>query len=95
MVLAAWLYLLAGRGGFWLAAERDSGPVSLSGALPPLAIVVPARDEAEHIGQTVTSLLSQDYRGEVTLIVVDDQSRDGTAEVARVAAAKLMRRRPS
>ena len=23
MVLAIWLYLLAARGGFWLAAERD------------------------------------------------------------------------
>ena len=41
------------------------------------------------MGKTVASLLSQTYAGELRMIVVDDQSRDATAQVAREAAAKL------
>ena len=92
IVLAIWLYLVAARGGFWRAAERDDG-----GALtatpparsrwPAVTAVVPARDEAATIGETVASLLRQDYRGSFNVIVVDDQSRDGTARLAREAAA--------
>src|SRR5579863_6137990 len=93
MVLAIWLYLIAARGGFWRAAERDGERPSWSGPIgdrwPALAAVVPARDEAECVGQTVTSLLRQNYPGALTVIVVDDQSRDDTAEVARGAATLI------
>jgi hopene-associated glycosyltransferase HpnB len=41
------------------------------------------------VGETVTSLLRQDYPGEFTVILVDDQSRDATARVAQDAAAAL------
>ncbi|HET8918169.1 MAG TPA: glycosyltransferase [Xanthobacteraceae bacterium] len=94
IVLAIWLYLIAARGGFWRAAERDE-----DGALaaithpmpqwPPVTVVVPARDEAETAGETIASLLQQDYRGPFHVIMVDDQSRDGTARIAREAAAAL------
>jgi len=89
MVLAIWLYLLCGRGAFWLARERDDGIAAGRGPWPSIAAIIPARDEAECVGQTVTSLLRQDYPGEFTVILVDDQSRDGTAQVARDAAAML------
>src|SRR5579863_1465009 len=89
MVLAIWLYLLAGRGGFWLAGERDNAPAPGQGPWPAVAAIIPARDEAESVGETVTSLLLQEYPGEFAVIVVDDQSRDATAEVARAAAAAL------
>jgi cellulose synthase/poly-beta-1,6-N-acetylglucosamine synthase-like glycosyltransferase len=89
MVLAIWLYLLAGRGGFWLAGERDNAPAPGQGPWPAVAAIIPARDEAESVGETVTSLLLQEYPGEFAVIVVDDQSRDTTAEVARAAAAAL------
>ena len=89
MVLAIWLYLLAGRGGFWLARERDGEVAPLGGPWPAITAVIPARDEAECIGETVASLLRQDYPGAFTVIVVDDQSRDATAKVARDAAAAL------
>ncbi len=94
MVLAIWLYLIAARGGFWLAAERDdrNAPgemLAWNGAWPSIAAIIPARDEAACIGDTVSSLLRQDYAGEFTVIVVDDQSRDGTAQAARDAAARL------
>ena len=89
MVLAIWLYLLAGRGGFWLARERDDAIPAKEGSWPAIAAVIPARDEAECVGGTISSLLRQDYPGEFAVILVDDQSHDGTAQVARGAAAAL------
>ena len=84
--LALWLYLLAGRGGFWLAPERDAGPEpEAPAAWPKIVAVIPARDEAPSIAQTVRSLLHQDYP-ELHVIVVDDGSQDGTATVAAQAA---------
>ena len=84
--LAVWIYLIAGRGGFWLALECDNGgPVP--SAWPAVTAVIPARDEAESVGQTIASLLNQDYPGLFSIVLVDDQSTDGTAEVARRAAA--------
>ena len=88
MVLAIWLYLLLGRGAFWLGRERDEA-IGGRGPWPAITAVIPARDEAECVGETVTSLLRQDYAGEFHVVLVDDQSRDGTAEVARAAAAAL------
>jgi hopene-associated glycosyltransferase HpnB len=89
MVLAIWLYLLAGRGGFWLAAARDDEAPAWPGPWPAIAAIIPARDEAACVGDTVASLLRQDYPGRFHVILVDDQSRDGTAQVARDAAAAL------
>src|SRR5262249_15013036 len=48
---------------------------------------VPARDEAETVGETIGALLRQDYRGPSAVVLVDDQSGDGTARLAREAAA--------
>jgi hopene-associated glycosyltransferase HpnB len=89
MVLAIWLYLIVGRGGFWRAAERDEDVPVWTGEWPSIAAIVPARDEAASVGETVGSLLGQSYAGQFSVIVVDDQSRDGTAQVARDAAARL------
>jgi hopene-associated glycosyltransferase HpnB len=92
VVLAIWLYLIAARGGFWRAAERDdrTGLLASPSAVrrwPAVTAVVPARDEAETVGETISGLLRQDYRGPFKVILVDDQSRDGTARLAREAAA--------
>ena len=86
--LAAWVYLLFGRGMFWRLRERDDdGPAPVDAMEAPSVIaVVPARDEADVIATAVTSLLAQDYKGRFRLVLVDDQSSDGTAEVARRAA---------
>jgi hopene-associated glycosyltransferase HpnB len=53
------------------------------GALPFVAIVVPARDEAPVIEASLRSLLAQDYGGPFRVILTDDNSTDGTAEIAR------------
>ncbi|MBA4451134.1 glycosyltransferase, partial [Cylindrospermopsis raciborskii CS-506_D] len=54
--------------------------------LPRICIIIPARNEADFIDTTIKSLLLQDYPGEVNIFVVDDQSRDGTADFAKEAA---------
>ena len=83
---AAWLYLVFGRGFFWLCRERDDGTPPKPAALPKVVAVIPARNEADAIAQSIGSLLAQDYPA-LSVVLVDDDSNDGTAEVARSAAA--------
>lgn len=87
--LFAWVVLLFGRGWFWLARDDDADAARLPDppAWPAVTTIVPARDEAESIAETVRSLLAQDYPGPLRLVVVDDRSTDGTGEVARRAGA--------
>jgi peptidoglycan-N-acetylglucosamine deacetylase len=54
----------------------------------PVSVVIAAYNEGKVIANTLRSLLTTDYKGDVEVIVVDDGSRDETAaEVQRVAAA--------
>lgn len=84
--LAIWVYLLFFRGGFWRLPYRTL-PASATEQEDPVVAVIPARDEAAVIAQAVGSLLTQDYRGSLKVVVVDDQSSDSTADLARAAAA--------
>jgi chlorobactene glucosyltransferase len=53
---------------------------------PPLvSVIVPARNEAQNIARCVSSILSATYPN-LELIIVDDSSTDGTAQIARDAA---------
>jgi hopene-associated glycosyltransferase HpnB len=82
--LAIWLVLLFGRGYFWLLRERDDrGEPPLPQSWPSVVAVVPARDEADVIVRSIASLLAQDYPGSFRVILVDDQSSDGTAAAAQ------------
>ena len=85
--LLIWLYLLLFHGRFW-----QSGPVlarvprSLrpdAGNWPAVCVVVPARDEADSIEDSLGSLLEQDYPGPYGVVLVNDRSSDGTGEIAR------------
>ncbi|MGH9076641.1 MAG: glycosyltransferase [Acidimicrobiales bacterium] len=83
--LLAWTWLLVGRGRFWRTDIR------LRAAPPPpqwpaVAVVVPARDEADLLEVTLASLLDQDYPGPAHVVVVDDRSTDDTASAARALA---------
>jgi glycosyltransferase involved in cell wall biosynthesis len=57
---------------------------------PRVSIVVPARDEAEHIERCVRSILAQEIDRGVEVIVVDDGSSDETARLARSAGATVL-----
>jgi hopene-associated glycosyltransferase HpnB len=87
--LAAWMYLLCARGRFWRCLQRDDRAKTELSAWPCVAAIVPARDEAGQIAASIGSLLDQDYRGQWTVILVDDESSDATVEIAmRVAGDK-------
>ncbi len=90
--VAIWLYLLAGRGMFWAMTERDdANEPSEPKTWPSVVAIVPARNEADVVERTVGSLLAQNYPGPLKVILVDDQSTDGTAAEARAldGAARL------
>jgi hopene-associated glycosyltransferase HpnB len=87
--LAVWIYLIFAHGGFWTALERERGaPAPV--VWPEVVAVIPARDEAETIGATIGSLMAQDYPGRFSVVLVDDESSDGTAEIARAAALERL-----
>lgn len=89
--LLIWVYLVTGRGGFW----RVSKNLAHANVKPPLSkhivAIIPARNEAENIAAAIASLLEQDLPVPIHLVVVDDQSADGTAEAARTAAGRAHR----
>ncbi|MFK0253827.1 glycosyltransferase [Streptomyces sp. NPDC090445] len=80
--LAAWIWLTLAQGMFWRTDVRLP-PRTAPARWPSVAIVVPARDEAEVLPRSLPSLLAQDYPGEAEVILVDDGSTDGTAALAR------------
>ena len=84
--LLIWIYLLIFRGGFGGGAHRPDSAIREPSVWPRVAIVVPARNEAAVIGESLPSLLGQDYPGPFSVILVDDHSGDGTAEAALRAA---------
>ena len=88
---AAWLYLVAAHGGFWLTSQRLPVAVGEPGTWPAVAAVVPARNEAESLPDTLPALLAQDYPGEFRVFLVDDSSADGTGAIAAELGEKARR----
>ena len=81
--LAIWLYLLLAHGRFWLTRERDTAVLPPLATWPSVVAVVPARDEADVIARSIGSLAAQDYPGDFRIILVDDDSSDGTGDIVR------------
>lgn len=87
--LAACMWLLWGQGFFWRTDVRlppGPGPGGEPRVWPSVAVVVPARDEAEVLPLSLPSLLAQEYPGPARILLVDDGSADGTGELARTLA---------
>jgi hopene-associated glycosyltransferase HpnB len=84
--LLAWVAILLFRGNFWRADQRLARHPCELKSWPNVVAVIPARNEAETVFQTVSSLIGQDYPGEFSIVLVDDGSDDGTAKVASKAA---------
>ncbi len=63
-----------------------------AGELPSVCIVIPARNEAESLGASLSGALAQDYP-RLRVVVVDDRSEDATASVADACAANDKRLR--
>jgi len=86
--LVIWLGIALARGFFWtigdklLPEERCTHPYRV-------AVVIPARNEAGTTAETIESLLRQELTGALHIFLVDDDSSDGTGDIARSAAARL------
>jgi hopene-associated glycosyltransferase HpnB len=94
LALGIWIYLLAFRGGFWLARDRenrDRRAIPIDGDWPSVVAIIPARNEALALPRTLSSLSAQNYPGRFSIVVVDDESTDGTGAIARQLAATLDR----
>jgi hopene-associated glycosyltransferase HpnB len=80
---AAWVYLIFLHRRFWLADQRLPAASQPLRNWPSVAAIVPARNEAETIAEVTAALRAQDYPGPLRVIVVDDSSSDGTAQLAQ------------
>jgi len=89
IALLIWLVMLFGRGFFWWPRLPKAAPDPAR--WPDIVAVVPARDEAEVIEKSIGSLVNQNYLGKFSIVLVDDHSSDGTADIARRAAAQAGR----
>jgi hopene-associated glycosyltransferase HpnB len=82
----AWVYLLAAHGGYWRTSCRlpagDGRAEPAAGDWPSVVAVIPARDEAAILPETLPTVLGQEYPGELSVVLVDDGSSDGTGAVA-------------
>ncbi len=56
---------------------------------PALTVLIAAYNEEKYIEQTILSISHQNYPGEIEVIVIDDGSRDRTAEIAQAQAVYL------
>ena len=84
--LAAWIYLFAGRGGFWrISAPAKPSPVGIGKSV---CVIIPARNEESVVGEAVASL------GPLRVILVDDHSSDRTAAIAAQAGASVIQAGP-
>lgn len=61
-----------------------------SESAPRYSIVIPAFNEEMYLGECLASLAAQDFPGTVEIIVVDNNSTDGTAEIAAAAGATVL-----
>jgi len=82
LAAVAWIYLLAGHGGYWRTSQWLPRVAAEPDVWPDVVAVVPARNEAAMLPVTLPPLLGQDYPGSLAVIVVDDGSSDGTGDVA-------------
>ena len=88
LCLLAWLYLLLLHGRFWQVSRLQAGKSADTPIDGPIAVIIPARNEADNIGRAVPSLLAQSCANVLHVYVVDDNSTDGTAAAARAALSK-------
>ncbi len=78
-----WVLLVQFRSEYWRFDARDTDLLPEPVVWPSVVAVIPARNEADVIAQSLGSVLAQDYPGDFRVILVDDQSNDGTGVTAR------------
>lgn len=69
---------------------NDENVPSAVAERPRYSVVVPAYNEAFYLGRCLESLRHQDFSGSYEIIVVDNNSTDNTAQIARHAGAEVV-----
>jgi hopene-associated glycosyltransferase HpnB len=87
VAVGIWTYLLLFRGFFWRETPQPA-PEPVLDSWPEVVVVTPARNEADVVDRSMAALLAQDYPGTIHIVLVDDESTDGTAEAAERAAVQ-------
>lgn len=64
-------------------------PFKVSDPDLPVTILIAARNEAQNIGMTLQYVANQEYKGPITIVLVDNGSTDGTANIAQSKAKEL------
>jgi len=80
-----WIYLTWLHKKFWQLGERLT-PSPVPVRWPHVIALIPARNEAQCIANTITGLARSDYPGKLAATLIDDHSNDGTPELARLTA---------
>ncbi len=92
IVCAAWVIVLLDRRRAWPAEQfLRRPPLGPSDSVLEVVAIVPARDEADVLPETLPALLAQDLP-RFRVVLVNDRSSDGTGSVARELAARSGRR---
>jgi hopene-associated glycosyltransferase HpnB len=87
--LIIWIFLLLFWGQFWRADQRlEINNIDLPN-YPNVCAIIPARNEADVLPISLKFLLNQEYSGEFSIILIDDQSTDKTGGVAQEIANHL------
>ncbi|TAN03247.1 MAG: glycosyltransferase [Rhodanobacteraceae bacterium] len=81
--LACWAGVLLAPWGAWLCREKLEADTMPARPRDDFTVLIPARDEAAVIGETLRAL--QGAAPDAAVIVIDDQSSDGTAGTARAS----------
>src|SRR5256885_5637887 len=84
-----WAYLLLAHGQFWQTEKKVVPQIPQAAKPARVAVIVPARNEAGVISESIVSLLKQSSDGLVSVFLIDDGSVDETAQLAREAARKI------
>jgi hopene-associated glycosyltransferase HpnB len=82
--LIAWFAVLVAPVQAHRTRERLEADSAADDDLSTVTVLIPARDEADSIGRTLGALAKQGRN--LAVVVVDDQSSDGTVDVARAAS---------
>ena len=86
--LTIWLGLCLFWGQFWQGVRLLPSNKKLE-SYPNVWVIIPARDEADVIANSLSSVLKQDYPGLLSVVLVDDNSSDDTAKIAQNTINKL------
>jgi len=59
-------------------------------SLPTVSVIIPVKNQRAVIAQQLEALLRQDYRGDVEIVVADNDSSDGTSAVVRSYGKRVL-----